>query len=439
VVSYNSFHTMDEARYPQYGALGESPNGTPYNIDINWGAGPLNARNAADGYTESALVIALNIADGGDPGNVWCSGCLSQIGNGNYDSDIRALAAFCKRRPNEPIYLRIGFEFDGKWNLGYSNTTDFKRAWRRIVDVMRGEGVTNVAYVWQSCASPIDDILEKRHENIEDWWPGDNYVDWLGLSWFMLPDEKPLVGGYNPHTQLQLANEIVNLARAKKKPVHIAESTPQGYDLVELKNCHLSSVWDGKSATGCVGKTAPQIWDEWFVPYFNFIYDNSDVIRHVTYINVNWEDDTDKFGPGSNYAEGYWGRAGVHVNSTIANNWLTEMKKPVWMHGGPNSNSVLLNAAPSNNSERITGLNNDLDNSVTLFPNPASTEIHITGVAKDFKYTIVNSGNLKTNHISFSKNSLLIKQLYFLSNWRLSYTGQSLFLSKKFNLTVLIH
>ena len=392
VVSYNSFHTLEEPTYPQYGALGEAPDGTPYNNDVNWGAGPLNARNAADGYPESALVIALNIADGGDPGDVWCSGCISQIGGGAYDTEIKALAAFCKRRPNEPIYLRIGFEFDGKWNLGYSNTGAFKSAWRRIVDVMRGEGVNNVAYVWQSCASPIDDILEKKHENIQDWWPGDNYVDWLGLSWFMLPGEKPLVSGYDPHTQKQLADEVVSLARSKKKPVMIAESTPQGYDLTELKNCHMSPIWDGDAATGCVSKSAGQIWNEWFVPYFDYIYANKDVIRHVTYINVNWEDDTDKFGPGSNYAEGYWGRAGVHVNNTIANNWKTEITKSVWMHGGTNNNSGSLKSTRNNLTVHIPVSGHD---DLRAYPNPVENILHIEGFKKNTRISIYSVDGTK--------------------------------------------
>ena len=388
VVAYNSFHTLDERVYPEYGALGESPDGTPFDVDVNWGAGPLNTRKAADGYPESALVIALNIADGGDPGDVWCSGCLSQIGSGAWDNEIRALAAFCNRRPNEPIYLRIGFEFDGKWNLGYSNVNDFKNAWRRIVDVMRQEGVSNVAYVWQSSTSPIDDIIEGKHENIEDWWPGDNYVDWLGLSWFLLPDEKPLVGGYNPHTQKQLADEVIALARSKNKPVLIAESTPQGYDLTNLTRCHISSVWDGAAATGCESMSALQIWNEWFVPYFNYIYTNQDVIRHVTYINVNWDDDTDKFGSGSGYAEGYWGRAGVHVNNTVASYWKNEITKSVWAHGGPANNSGNLKNAINKAS---IAAHQHHKQGLTIFPNPTNGFITIEGIAADAEIRIYDT------------------------------------------------
>ncbi len=390
IVTYASFHTLEEETFPQYGALGESPSGAPYNNDVNWGAGPLNGRNAADGFPQSALVIALNMADGADPGDVWCSGCLAQIGNGGYDTEIKALAAFCNRRPNEAIYLRIGFEFDGKWNLGYSNTTAFKNAWRRIVDVMRGEGVNNVAYVWQSCASPIDEILDEANENVEDWWPGDNYVDWLGLSWFLLPNEKPTAAGYNPKTQKQLADEIVNLARRKNKPVLVAESTPQGYDLVEMKNCNISTLWDGAAGQGCVSKSASQIWNEWFTPYFDYIYSNKDVIRHVTYINVNWDDDTYNFGSESDYREGYWGRAGVHVNDQIAGNWKSELSKSVWMHGSSNTNANLLSSKKSGDNTSDVTYTTVQESRISVYPNPVNDVISIKGLEKNEEYTIYN-------------------------------------------------
>ena len=101
------------------------------------------------------------------------------------------------------------------------------RCQRRV----RDNGVSNFASVWQSCASPIDDILEgNTHENIGDWYPGDSYVDWVGLSWFLLPDESR----NGSPTQRQLADEVVSFARNHNKPVMICESTPQGYDIGNL-------------------------------------------------------------------------------------------------------------------------------------------------------------------------------------------------------------
>ena len=421
VVSYLAFYSLLDSNFPQYGALGEDPSGNKIDIDVDWGAGPLHSSNAADGFSSSSLTLALSMAEGSDPGDVWCAGCIAQIGNGQWDANIRRLAKFANDHSDKAIYLRIGFEFDGKWNLGYGNSTNFKNAWRRIVDVMRNEGVTNVAYVWQSSSSPIDDILEGRKENISDWYPGDSYVDWMGLSWFLLPSETAPVGG-NISTQLELANEVVALARAKGKPVYIAESTPQGYDLTNLTNCHISPVWDGTAATGCHSRSASQIWSEWFVPFFDFIYSNSDVIRQVTYINVNWDDDTFKFGPGSGYAEGYWGRAGVHVNSTISGNWQTEMSKPIWIHGSSDLNAVLLGSSGGATARLQSDTSPINERSVPrqmpfyLYPNPAHDIIQIVGGKEGMEFLLYNSTGRKLKVVTGDSINIadLTPGLYFI-------------------------
>ena len=149
-------------------------------------------------------------------------------------------------------------------------------AYRRIVDILRQEGVSNVAYVWQSCTSPIDDILDGGRENLLNYYPGDDYVDWFGMSWFLRPNETATVNNNTPSTQLFLANELVSLARERGKAVMIAEAANQGYDNQQLTNSNISSVWDGAAAQGTVSKSGSQIWNEWFTSYFNFINDNDD-------------------------------------------------------------------------------------------------------------------------------------------------------------------
>ena len=314
-----------------FGAIGVDNNITPVGSqgDLDWGGGPLNAHSAAVGWPESTLQIGLNMAEGNN-GNFWCQGCLAQIGSGQRDNEIIKMANFFKSIDTTPVYLRIGYEFDGTWNDGYSNRQNYINAYRRIVDILRQENVTNVAYVWQSSASPIDDILEGSRENIADWYPGDNYVDWVALSWFLLPNENPPVGG-NPATQLSLADEVVNFGRNKGKPVMIAESTPQGYDIGTGQNCNISPVWDGDSGQGCVGKSASQIWNEWFVPFFTYIRDNDDVIKAVSYINADW-DTQGLWAPP--YSQGFWGDTRVEANGTITNNWNNELNDTgFWING----------------------------------------------------------------------------------------------------------
>lgn len=337
ITTYINFYDVrnGNAYYP-YGGLGEDLNGNPVS-DINWGAGPLNARNAAYGYPNSVLVIGLYMTEQYYPNG------LSMIANGNYDAEIDRLANFIKKI-GKPVYLRIGYEFDGCWNTGYNKKADYINAFRRIVTRIRNSGANNFASVWQSCASPIDDILENNtHENIADWYPGDSYVDWVGLSWFLLPNESR----NGSPTQKQLADEVLSFARTHGKPVMICESTPQGYDLETLTKKYISSVWDGNAGTGSVSKTADQIWNEWFAPFFSYIYSNYDVIKAVAYINADWDSQA-KWAPP--YPEGYWGDSRVQVNSTIRNKWLVELNKSYWLHGSSTLFSTLMGGSSSSSS-----------------------------------------------------------------------------------------
>jgi hypothetical protein len=65
--------------------------------------------------------------------------------------------------------------------------------WRRIVDIFRGKKVeeesivpvTNVPFVWHSA------VWKTFHNHpISAWYPGDNYVDWVAISWFAWSDKE---------------------------------------------------------------------------------------------------------------------------------------------------------------------------------------------------------------------------------------------------------
>ena len=324
VTTYLAFYQLNRSSFPAYGALGQDVDGVPVDIDVNWGAGSLNAHKLATRYPDSALSVGLNIAEG-DGHSTWAKGGLADIAVGAYDANIRRLAKFFKSI-NNPVYLRIGYEFDGVWNAGYEKTSSYISAYRRIVDVLREEAVTNVTFVWQASASPVDDVIEGYSENIQAWYPGDGYVDWVGLSWFLLADERP-----KPVlTQRQLANEVMHFARVKNKPVMIAESTPQGFDLEKLTRANSSSLWNGKSGSGKASKTADDIWQDWFVPYFEYIHANADTIRAVAYINANWDEQPMWAKP---YRQGYWGDSRIQSNVIIRQKWLDEVTdESFWLH-----------------------------------------------------------------------------------------------------------
>lgn len=325
ITTYIDLHSVDDgSAYFPFGGLGETVNGLPA-PDIDWGAGPLNARNASLGYPNSTLAIGLSMTE------TWHPGALTRIAGGQYDARIRRLGRFIADR-GKPTFVRIGYEFDGNWNTGYDNRTLFIAAWRRIADTIRAYAGGNAALVWQASTSPIDDIIEGRQENILDWWPGDDLVDWLGLSWFL---------SGHPEQQ-RLANEVLALARLKNKPVMIAEASPQGFDLQRMQRSHITSILDGPSGTGTVSVSAETVWSSWFAPFFAYIHNNSDAIRAVAYINANWNSQA-KWAPP--YAEGYWGDSRVEANPEIRSRWLAEITNPRWLHGSPTLFATLRNNA----------------------------------------------------------------------------------------------
>ena len=103
-------------------------------------------------------------------------GVLSKTVAGEYDSVVIEFSRWAKAT-RRPIYLRIGYEFDGRHNQ--LEPEDYVKAYRRIVDLMRAQGADNIAFVWHSYAAPT-----YKDYPLSDWYPGDEYVDWVGISLF---------------------------------------------------------------------------------------------------------------------------------------------------------------------------------------------------------------------------------------------------------------
>jgi len=295
-----------------YGGLGIDETGAPIDLEHSWGSGPVSAWKSATEFDAPHLAIGLSMTNADEPGGV------AGIASGRYDPQIRQLARLFDHIEGTG-FLRIGYEFDGAWNSGYENHEDFIGAWRRIVDVLREEGVDNVAYVWQGSASPIDDAIDQAHENIALWYPGDDYVDWVGVSLFVDPDEEqPLDMPYRSPAARILLDELVDFARQHSKPVMIAEAAPQSYDIDTLTRANTTPLWDGPPAQNVEQLNAETVWNDWYAPLFEYMDENSDAIRALAYINADW-DNQPMWGPP--HDGGYWGDTRVTVNPDIARRW----------------------------------------------------------------------------------------------------------------------
>ncbi|GLS28050.1 di-heme oxidoredictase family protein [Marinibactrum halimedae] len=265
------------------------------NTLVNNDAGDNNMAQLHQDYPNSALAIG-----------VYLVGELDAINQGTLDQNLQTLAQTLKDW-NRPVFLRWGYEFDGIWNTYEPNA--FIQAWQRMHQVLSNIQANNVAMVWQGATYCGGSYLS---QGIEEWYPGDQYVDWMGLSYFTPQDCNN--GALSP---------MVSLARSRNKPLMIAESAPQRYDTTELT--YNSSL---QRTTSDVVKTGPQIWNEWFANYFAFIESNSDVIKAVAYINADWDSQPMWAAP---YENGYWGDTRIQGNTDIRSRWLAEVTGDQWL------------------------------------------------------------------------------------------------------------
>lgn len=242
-----------------------------------------------------------------------------------YRARLDTLITYLKNT-GRPVFLRFGYEFDGPWNR-YSRG-HFKEAFRYAKGRVNALAANNVAMVWQSATYPTDgdpnfqqDFGNPNHLN--DWYPGDDVVDWVGMSTFFFDGSfrtrqytcrgvaSPGVSN-NPNT---LYNNMVNFARARAKPVMIAEATPAGYHLQNLTG---SCVLENNPVA--VSTTEIQTW---YQNFFDYILANKDQIRAVSYINSNWEaiKQFNCQGPAGSATctDGYWGHSALQANTTLKN------------------------------------------------------------------------------------------------------------------------
>jgi hypothetical protein len=112
---------------------------------------------------------------------------LDRILAGEFDGDLRAWADAAKRF-GTPLIVEYGTEVNGDWNpwsAPYNGGHDigpgkFRRAYRHIVELMRGRGASNITWAlhYNGENYPGDDA-----RNVPSaYYPGDDVVDWMGIS-----------------------------------------------------------------------------------------------------------------------------------------------------------------------------------------------------------------------------------------------------------------
>jgi hypothetical protein len=144
----------------------------------------------------------------------WDGTTHKRITSGKSDRNI-ALMATRLAGMQRPIMLRWGWEMNGNWFSwdGAHNgkkPAGYIKAWQRMHRIFGEHGATNVAWVWGPNWNSGPNVAWNKFER---YYPGDAYVDWVGVSGYNFSRESPKT----------LFTPIVS-AYGKRKPIVLAET-----------------------------------------------------------------------------------------------------------------------------------------------------------------------------------------------------------------------
>ncbi|NEB78094.1 beta-mannanase [Streptomyces sp. SID14478] len=142
---------------------------------------------------------------------------LKDVAGGKEDTYLREYASSVKEL-NLPVALSFAHEMNGfwyDWGTKKASAKDFVAAWKHIHDVFDEEGATQVIWVWSpNVITPMPKV------QLKPYWPGDDYVDWVGI-----------IGYYaatGPSTyQTLYGPTMTQISGFTKKPFIIAETAAQ--------------------------------------------------------------------------------------------------------------------------------------------------------------------------------------------------------------------
>ncbi|WP_063763189.1 glycoside hydrolase family 26 protein [Streptomyces sp. NRRL WC-3742] len=143
---------------------------------------------------------------------------LAHIVDGTFDDYIKAWAQGIKDL-GYPVALRFAHEMNGYWYPWCEQTNgnqkgQYVQAWKHVHDIFKQAGATRVAWVW----SPNVDY--ENATTLSTLYPGDDYVDWLGLSGYYGTTG---VEKYKSFDQI-FGPTIAQLRGFSQKPVVITET-----------------------------------------------------------------------------------------------------------------------------------------------------------------------------------------------------------------------
>ncbi|WP_223067418.1 glycoside hydrolase family 26 protein [Paenibacillus caui] len=174
--------------------------------------------------------------------------------NGGLDEvkDNEYLREFAKaaKATGVPVFLRFASEMNGTWTNYSEDPEQYKEKWKLVHEVMKQEA-PNVAMVWTVLAMP--------EEHIDEFYPGDEYVDWVGVNVYS-------VKYHNDHSYekadfedpLDLLNYVYT-RYSHSKPIQISEFGATHYSVTDSKQDNAFAIRNIQRFYGAIPDKYPRV------------------------------------------------------------------------------------------------------------------------------------------------------------------------------------
>lgn len=141
---------------------------------------------------------------------------LDEVKDGPY---LRQFARDAKAA-GVPVFLRFASEMNGNWVKWNGNPQQYIQTFRLVAKVMREEA-DNIAMVWSPAANP--------KPTIQAYYPGDEWVDWVGLSIYSVKYFNGKLG--SPADQVNPLDSLdeVYQTYSARKPIMVSEYAATHY------------------------------------------------------------------------------------------------------------------------------------------------------------------------------------------------------------------
>jgi hypothetical protein len=132
-----------------------------------------------------------------------------------------------------PLAIRLDHEMNGSWypwgerrwggdSLNGNGKGDYVKMWRHVHDIFQAEGANQyVVWVWApNIVNALPNYAKNSSWYMKSLYPGDDYVDWVGLSGYYRP---PYKADQTPTFDYTYGPSLAQLRSITSKPILLAE------------------------------------------------------------------------------------------------------------------------------------------------------------------------------------------------------------------------